>query len=135
MDQQNLIEFSPMTAKETVEAYLKLKDEATQLDAEYKAAKGEIDARLDSLLAHAAELLKDQGQESANCGVGKMFFKTGASVKVEDMDAFFDFVKEDNSDFLTKVARKEAVMKYLDENGVEPPGIKVERFRKVHITR
>ena len=69
--------------------------------------------------------------------VGTAYLSTTLSAKVDNRDAFLQFVTTNNRwNFLDARVLKEPVKDWLETGAVEPPpGIKIEYFTKCHIRR
>lgn len=105
--------------------YHKLKTELASVTKVYKEKKASMDGAMDALGDMAKKLLAEMGVESVRTESGTIFTSTKSYVKVEDFETFYEFVAQDNPDFLTKAARKESVMDYFEEHEEAPPGVKV----------
>ncbi len=65
------------------------------------------------------------------------FFVTKDSVKLDDPDAFFDYVfTNDARHLLNNAANKSAVKEYIEaNNGEKPPGVEYTSFRDLNWRR
>ena len=82
-------------------------------------------------------ILQQQGQQNAKTESGTAYQQTTMSVKVDNPNAFLDFVAKENQwDMLSPQALKDPVKDWLDKNnGVPPPGVKIDFFTKCNIRR
>lgn len=65
-----------------------------------------------------------------------MSLSTSSSVKVEDAEAFFNFVFESGDDsFIRKQANVDACKAYLAEKNELPPGVKMDQVTTLRFTR
>jgi len=80
-------------------------------------------------------MLQEQNLQNFKSYHGTAYQQTILSVKVDNKDAFLDFVvKQGKWDMLNVGAAKEPVQAFLDANaGVTPPGIKVDYITKCNI--
>lgn len=98
---------------------------------EYKKAR-------DNLKAAVLAQMSDIGIKNAKSLAGHaVCLVTNLSTKVEDAEAFYDFVFHHGGEtFLTKHVNKDAVDKYMDEHeGEAPPGIKVDTINSLRFTK
>ena len=73
----------------------------------------------------------DDAKASLATPQGTMYRKKTLSVKVDDREAWFQFIFEANREaFLTTAVSKEAVVEYMDKYKSEPPGIATSWIRK-----
>lgn len=110
------------------------KDADTQAEP-YKQGMAVIEGVLTAdLLALSPD---DEGKRSISTESGTVFRQKWTSAKVEDREAFLQFVFNTTSEqFLTNHVSKEAVIEYMDEhNQAPPPGIKYEAGWKTLIRR
>lgn len=85
---------------------------------------------------------------SGSTEAGTFFLKTNNSIKVEDRDAFFEFIAQVETDdvqhainvivdrmreFLTAHVAKEPVEAYMEKRNALPPGIGLERITKLQV--
>lgn len=83
-------------------------------------------------------MLQQQNMQNFSAeGAGTAYLKHGLSVKVDNRVDFLKFVVEQQQwNFLDAGVLKDPVKDWLDKNnGVPPPGIKVEPFVKCQIRR
>lgn len=124
--------------RKAITAYLRIRDAIEEIQrtaneeiAPLKKKMGEVELYVDTELKH-------QGLDNASIrGVGKAFYKEASSVKSQDWESFLGWVKDhDEWSMLEKRAAKNAVLEYMNtSDGYLPPGLALERFNKLHITR
>lgn len=119
-----------------VNKYVQLRDKKQDLD---KAHKEKM-SRFSNVMKELEHMLLDQlntlGVESARTPSGTAYRSVRSAVKVDDRDAFINFVKDSGEwDFLESRANKVAVESYLEEQQELPPGLSISRQAVVNIRR
>lgn len=110
---------------------------AVYIDEKEAEIKGYKEAR-DNLKAAVLAQMSDIGIKNAKSLAGHaVCLVTNLSTKVEDREAWMNFVFEQADDtFITNHVAKDAVDKYMDEHeGEAPPGIKVETINSLRFTK
>lgn len=107
--------------------------EQTDFDARMKPYRDAMEAINGAILAE----LQRQGVQNFKTDAGTAYQQTTMSVKVDNRADFLQFVTEkDRWDFLDARCLKDPVKEWLDKNdGVVPPGVKVDFFTKCNIRR
>lgn len=83
-------------------------------------------------------MLQASGQQNAKIeGEGTAYQQTTSSVKVDNREAFLDFIAAEGKwEMLQVGVLKEPVEAYVEaNNGTPPPGVKLEYFTKCNIRR
>ena len=112
--------------------YIKAEDDAH--DAKMKPYKDGLVAIKGMVLG----MLQASGQQNAKIeGEGTAYQQTTSSLKVDNRNAFLEFVATQGKwDMLQVGVLKDPVEAYIEaNNGTPPPGIKLEYFTKCNIRR
>lgn len=119
-----------------VERYIALRDERTALKRRYQEEDVKLRSQQDAIEAAMLEFLNKTGSESIRTGSGTFYKSTQSSVRMEDWEAFLDYVqKNERWDLLHRAASKSAVEEYLTANGELVPGVSMSRITTVNIRR
>jgi len=119
-----------------VEKYVQLRDKKAELDKAHKEKMAKFNDAMKELESRLLDNLNTMGVESARTPNGTAYRTVRSSVKVEDRDAFLQFVKENGQwEFLESRANKPAVENYLEEQEELPPGLTINRQSVVNIRR
>ena len=119
-----------------VEKYVQLRDKKSELDKAHKEKMAKYNNAMQELEARLLDNLNSMGVESARTPNGTAYRTVRSSVKVEDRDAFLDFIRENGEwEFLESRANKTAVESYLEEQEELPPGLSINRQSVVNIRR
>lgn len=116
-----------------IKAYVEAEDAAhTERLKPYKAA---MNALVTACGVQLQTQMGSDGKANFACDDGTAYLQHGLSVKVDNREAFLDFVANDHWDFLDAGALKDPVRDWIAANHASPPGIKAEPFVKCIIRR
>lgn len=112
------------TPNDIIGAYVSLRGEKDRLSAEYKASVKVIDDKLKKLEVWLQMWLSKEELNSVNSESGTAYKTTVEQATVSDMNAFIEFVKENEAwHLLEKRVSKTGVREMLDADEPIPPGI------------
>jgi len=123
------------TIGELVAKHNDLKAYIEDEDAAHKERMKPYRDGLQQILATCGVMLQEQGQQNAKTDDGTAYLQHGLSVKVDNREAFLQFVMDGHTDFLDAGVLKDPVRDWLSEHLIPPPGIKTEAFVKCLIRR
>ena len=113
-----------MTVDQVIAAYMKLRDQKAQVEAETKEKVKAIKQKMEKIESWIKEKADEDGVTSFKTGSGTAFLTTTDFASVENWDAMIDFVLSNEAyDMLEKRVSKTAVRGYIKENKEVPPGI------------
>jgi hypothetical protein len=119
-----------------VEKYVQLRDRKAELEKAHKEKIAKFNAAMGKIEAFLMDYFNRIGVESARTPSGTAFKSTQTSVKVDDREAFLEFVKANEAwAFLESRANKSAVDEFLKEFEELPPGVSVSRRSVINIHR
>ena len=121
---------------EVVAAYIKLRDKKKVIAERHKEELAKTNEVMEFMENWLMKELNTLGVESAKTEVGTAYKKKRTSIKVQDFDAFLDFVKENDCwHMLDKRANKSAMEEFLEAQEELPPGISIVVDNVVQIRR
>lgn len=125
-----------MKLSEVVEKYIELREQKSQLKAEYDAKVSKIEANMTKIEGKLLEIFEQTGMDSVRTSSGTAYASVRSSASVADREAFMDYVKANEEWPLLEVrASKLAVEQYKSVNQELPPGINWREERVVNIRR
>lgn len=125
-----------MKLSEVVEKYIELREQKSQLKAEYDAKVSKIEANMTKIEGKLLEVFEQTGMDSVRTPSGTAYASVRSSASVADREAFMDYVKANEEWPLLEVrASKLAVEQYKSVNQELPPGINWREERVVNIRR
>jgi hypothetical protein len=125
-----------MNVDDVIAAYMKLREQKKQLEAQVKDQVSAINAKLDKLEAWVKEQADTQGVTSFKTKHGTAFLTTTDYANVADWDAVLGFVRENEAyDMLEKRISKTAVRSYIDQHKAVPPGVNYGTKLEVNIRK
>lgn len=126
-----------MKLSEAVSLYIWLRDQKSQLKAEYEAAVAPVQKKMDTLEAKLLDIFNTTGMDSVKTEFGTAYATTRSSATIADRDIFMDFVKAHQEWGLLEVrASKAAVEQFRAANDNElPPGVNLREERVVNVRR
>lgn len=117
-----------------IEKYIALRAKKKAIQDRHKAELAPYNEWLDKLGAELLKALDTTGQDSAKSEAGTVYRTTKKSASLKDPAAFLDFIiKESAWDMMDKKANTTAVEDYIEEHGVEPPGVEFTRVIEVGV--
>lgn len=82
------------------------------------------------------KVMQDRGEKNIKTSAGTAFQSEQMRVSMEDRDALIKYtVLTGDWGFWANHVAKEHVKEYRDKKGVNPPGVKVDRFTACHIRK
>jgi hypothetical protein len=119
-----------------VEKYVKIRDKKAEIAAEQKKVMERINGALKKLEAAMMQEMQTAGAESIRTAAGTCYVSTKTTAKVQDREAFLDFVRENGAwDFIESRANPKAVEEYVGEHEELPPGVTTTRYSSVNVRR
>lgn len=119
-----------------VAAYITLRDNKKELQGQHKEELADLNAKMQTMEGWLMRELNKLGVESAKTEAGTAYKSKRTSVKVQDFEAFIQFVRE--NDFwhmLDRRASKAAAEEFLEAQGELPPGLSITVDQNVLIRR
>lgn len=127
-------EASKLTLDQLTQYFLQIRDLIKVKNAEYAETIKPYNERMELVRGALHAKLNELGVNSVRTQHGTPYVTTATSVKIEDWDAFFNFVNETQEpDFLIRNANKTKVMEWLDKNGQLPPGVSISNFQTLNV--
>lgn len=127
------------TTDQIIEQYIALRDRKEALAAKLKADSEPIIEAMEAIEAFMLDLMNKSGENTKATSAGTAFIKTSEFVGIASgqWDEFWKFVENEpnGASFVKKDANKTAVMEYIKEHGVPPPGINYSAKREVQFRR
>ena len=123
-----------VTPEVVIGAYVRTRDEIADLEKQIKALKVKQTAKEDWLAA----VMTKNGETAKKTHAGGCNFRTTASVTVADWEIIWEWVHSqltERKHFLDRKVSKSAVVDYLEEHNVLPPGVNHSLVTKVTVTR
>lgn len=119
-----------------IEQYIKLRDLIKAKDDKHKKemepAREALQLLNDAMLAHLNQI----GGDSVRSKSGTVYRTAKPSASLADADAFMQFVIEkERFELLDRKANVTAVREFIEENGVQPPGVKFTVQQVVGVRR
>ena len=113
-----------VTVDEVVSAYIKLRAKKDAMEANTKAEVKKIVEKMDKFEGWLKQQADAQGVTSFKTKHGTAFLKTTDYANVENWDAAFKFILDNQAyDLLNKAVSKVAVRGYIETNKAVPPGV------------
>jgi hypothetical protein len=124
------------TAEQLVDAYVKLRDMKKAMQEEHKKQLAPLNEKMSKIESGMLAMLKLQDAESMRCKAGTMYQLTRTSVKVEDWEEAFKFIrKNDLWHMLEHRLAKASVTEFVEANGDTPPGVSIVNDLTVGVRR
>ena len=126
-----------MKLSDAVSLYIQLRDQKSQMKADFEASVAPLQEKMDKLEAKLLEVFNKTGMDSVKTEFGTAYATVRTSASIADRDSFMDFVKANEEWALLEVrVSKTAVEQYRSANDDElPPGINVREERVVNVRR
>lgn len=124
-----------MKIDELTKEYIELRSKKSKME---KIAKERIDVIKHKLVAIENKMLvflQETGQTSAKTKFGTPYQMTKQSFNIDNADAFFDYVIENNAvDLLTKKVNSTTAKSYLEDK-IKIPGVKIYSEIKIGVKK
>lgn len=126
-----------MKLSEAVQLYITLRDQKSQLKAEYEASVGGVNAKLEKLESKLLQVFSQTGMDSVKTEFGTAYSSTRTSVSIADRDAFTKYLLETGDlNMLELRPSRSAVPEFAAQHdGDLPPGINMRVERVVNVRR
>lgn len=122
--------------EQVVAAYIKLRDDKKQVVARQKEEIAPLNGKMNKLEGWLHRELNRLHAENIRTELGTVYKATRSSVKVQDWEAFLEFVQENDLwHMLDKRANKTAVQEFMEGNEELPPGLSIALDETVNIRR
>lgn len=113
-----------VTVDSVIAAYMAMRKQKEQIEAEVKEKVSEIKGKMDKLEAWIKQQADAQGVTSFKTKHGTAFLTTTDYANVADWDAVLSYIRDNGAyDMLEKRVSKNAVRGYIELNKSVPPGI------------
>jgi len=125
------------TTADVIAKYIAIRDFIEDRQKKFDEFLAPYYGSMKSIEAFITNQLNEQGVESIKTEHGTAYRNTLMQCKVEDREAWMDFVFDGRREgFITSAVPKDAVKEYLDShNSVPPPGVKVVFINKTNFRR
>jgi len=125
-----------MQINDVIGAYIALRDKKEAVEKQHKAELAPINEQIEKLGAWLQKQLLDQQLENFRGAAGTAFLQSTTSCRVQDFDAFLEWVKQNGAwAFLEKRASKTVVQDYIESYKEVPPGLEVQQAVEVRVRR
>jgi hypothetical protein len=119
-----------------IDQYVRLRDEIKRLDDEHKDKMKPYRDALEKLNGLLLDHLNIVGGDSVKSEHGTVYRTQRRSASLADPDAFMRFVIENEAwDLLDRKANVTAVVDFIEENEVAPPGVSLNQAYIVGVRR
>ena len=119
-----------------VSKYIAARDLKARIVADHKKKLEPLDAAMDKTEAAILDFFSKHGMESARCEAGTAYKSSKSSATVVDMDAFLEFVRQNDAwHFLERRVSKAAVDEMVAAERNLPPGVNYSRIASIGIRR
>lgn len=114
--------------------YLLIRAEMEKLDEEFSKAMKPLRDINNLLTGYFEKFLTDTGQQTAVTPLGTVHWNTRTTAKLEDPEAFMQYVIANSQwDLLDRRANGSAVKDQAEKTGSLPPGVKLNTIRTVGV--
>jgi hypothetical protein len=104
--------------------------------AKHKEELAPINDQMNKCLAYVQQQLQAQGLQNFKGQSGIAFLQTDVTVKVQDWDAMFEWIKANEAwMFLEKRVSKSVVQEFMQANNEVPPGVGITTSVEAHIRK
>lgn len=125
-----------MKLSELVAMYIELRDKKSQLKAAHDEQVAKIDQQLSKLEGAMLKTFDTAGVDSVKTPFGTAYTTVQTTASVADVDAFRQFVKENDAfEFFQNRVSKAAVEQYKAAHDDIPPGLSWREERVVNVRR
>lgn len=119
-----------------MESYLAIRDKKAALKAEYDRVAETLDQELDKMEQLLLRQMKESGQERIESSVGHALLWKARSAWVADENAFLNWLLDTYCWYTADIrASRTGMLKFFDERGVLPPGVKKRDEEIVRVFR
>jgi hypothetical protein len=119
-----------------VTKYIAARDLKARIVADHKKKLEPLEAAMEKTEAAILDFFNKHDMESARCAAGTAYKSSKSSATVTDMDAFLDFVRENDAwHFLERRVSKVAVDEMVEATKDLPPGVNYSRIASIGIRR
>ena len=113
-----------LTVDAAVQAYIKLRDQKSEIDAEAKKRTDAIKEKMEKIEGWIMAKADETGVTSFKTTHGTAFMSTTDFAGVADWDAVLDYIKANDAyDLLERRVSRNAVRSYIDATGAVPAGV------------
>ena len=124
------------TIDSVVGGYIRLRDEKKRIAERQKEELAPLNAKLIKMEAWLQAQLQAQDALNMKTEHGTVYLSTTVKAKVEDRDAFFEFVRENDMwAMLTSAVSKDAVEEFIESTGDVPPGVSIDRETNARVRK
>ena len=122
--------------KKAIRAYIKLRDEVEAIKRRQKKEVKELEEKMQLVADFVEGEAIRQGVDSFATSEGTAYRTTLRAVGVADWDAVVSFVKQnDVYELLQKRVTKSVALEILEQDGVLPPGLRLDTINKFNFKR
>jgi len=119
-----------------VAAYIQLRDQKKQIQDRHKEELETTIAKMAIVEAGLLDMLNTTGVESARTDAGTAYKNTRVKARVENREAFFGFVKDnDLYHMLSSAVSDPAIREFIEANGEAPPGVGINTVVTINVRR
>jgi hypothetical protein len=119
-----------------IEQYVRLRDEVTAKDREFKEWKAGKEALMEGIAKKLQTMMDAEGESSINTPHGSAYKTYKDSATVADWDQFFSWVlAEERFEYLDHRVSKKPVKELVEEGQPPPPGVNYTKLEVVQVRR
>jgi hypothetical protein len=123
-------------ASDVIKAYMKLRSQKADIEAEMKNRVAEVTAKMDKLEAYLHQQMHEQGVTTLKSEYGTAYISTIDTATVADWEAVIEYVKANDAyDMLERRVSKTAVRTYMERDGAVPPGVNFGQRQSVNFRK
>jgi len=121
---------------DVVARYVALRDQKDKINADAKAQTEALSSQMKVIEGWIHQKLQEMGVESFKTDFGTAFKKMSDFANVSDWKLTLDFIREHEAwNMLKKDINKTAVVEFITEHGVPPPGVNYGMKEEVQVRR
>lgn len=127
---------SQINVETVTAAYIKLRDQRSDLKKAYDQEDDILKAKMDKLENWLLKTMQDSGATQLGSSHGTAYIQTQYKASTNDWPTVWQFIADNGRfDFLEKRLSSKTINEYIEEAGDPPPGINVNAELKVVVRR
>lgn len=127
---------TPVDMNALVSRYIELRDLKAQMKAKHDEELAPVQTAMDRLESALLAHMQTNSSTAIKTKAGTAYITEATTASVADWDAFFTFVRQNESwQLLAHSVSKKAIEEYAQSEGALPPGLNYSATRKVGIRR
>ena len=125
-----------MDVDKVVQGYLKLREARSKLKREYEEQDEALKAKMEKLTNALAQVMVDTNSTQLGSNFGTVYRQVKTKASCADWPSLWGFVAEENRfDFLEKRLSAKAINDFINETGVNPPGVNLYQEYEVVVRK